>query len=93
MSTYFYQQTVELKMNLYNAATRLAPIDWVTPLSCIVYKLTLCAVFQQSFSHFKPQRAALSWKLPSDLQALCRASSVKYDRVNHRQVVSKQMPQ
>lgn len=53
------------------------------------HTLTLCAVFEQGLSHFKPQRAALSWRLPCNLQAFCRSPSVKYDGVDHRQVISK----
>lgn len=51
--------------------------------------LTLCAVLQQRLGHLIPQRAALSWKLPCHFQALSRPSSVKYDGVDHSQVVPK----
>lgn len=53
------------------------------------YRLTLCAVFEQGLSHLEPQRAPLSRGLPCNLQALCRTSAVKYDCVDHGEVIPK----
>lgn len=53
------------------------------------YRLTLCAVFEQSLGHLEPQRAPLSRRLPCNFQALCRTSAVKYDCVDHSEVVPK----
>lgn len=55
----------------------------------MVLRLTLCAVLQQGLGHLVPQRAALAWELPCNLQALGRTSPVQYDGVDHRQVIPK----
>ena len=55
-----------------------------------VLRLTLCAVFQQGLGHLEPQRAALSRRLPCDLQTLRRTSAVKYDCVDHSQIIPEQ---
>lgn len=49
----------------------------------VQHKLTVGAVFQQGFSHLKPQRAALSWRLPCNFQALRCTPSLKNDCVDH----------
>lgn len=54
-------------------------------------QLTLCAVFQQGLSHLKPQRAALSWRLPCHFQTLSGALTVEDDCVDHSQVIPKRM--
>lgn len=73
---------LQLCLEFYLDTRRLSDAD---------IKLTLCAVFQQGLRHLEPQRTSLTRRLPRNLQALRRASAVKYDRVEYGQVVPKQM--